>query len=160
MTAKYSWTTPSCLWRQERHREYVIDYGGMYGLKTHTRHKGRPQALTTISGSTGRSYWRTGFKLPLLLLSNREINGRSGATVIWCDNWSDRKMYSETSKIGVDVNRKIEPQKDFSTCTPCKKRRQPNRPRCFGTSDVFFCEHMKCPRRKACEKLVSPWNFD
>jgi hypothetical protein len=69
-------------------------------------------------------------------------------------------MYSETSKISVDAKRKIGSLPDFNTLMPCKKGREPNRPKCFGTSDVFFCEHMKCPRRKACEKLVSPWNFD
>jgi hypothetical protein len=69
-------------------------------------------------------------------------------------------MYPETSKIGVEVRRKSGSVPGFNMCTPCEQKREHNRPKCFGTSEVFFCEHTNCPRRKACEKLVSPWNFD
>ena len=69
-------------------------------------------------------------------------------------------MYSETSKSGVEPKRNTGSQPDFNTRLPCEKRRESNRPKCFGTSEIFFCECMKCPRRKDCEMLVSPWGFD
>ena len=56
-------------------------------------------------------------------------------------------MYSETAKVG-------------NVHASSERWLETNRPKCFGTSEVFFCGSMKCPRRKACEKLVSPWNFD
>ena len=69
-------------------------------------------------------------------------------------------MYSETSKSGIEVNREIGSIPDFNTRMCCEIVPEIDMPKCFGTSGVFFCEHMKCHRRKACEKLVSPWNFD
>ena len=69
-------------------------------------------------------------------------------------------MYSETARVGIEVNRVVRSQSLFSVRTHCEKWRETNRPKCFGTSDVFFCGHMNCPRREDCEKLVSPWNFD
>ncbi len=69
-------------------------------------------------------------------------------------------MYSETAKVGVEVNRNVESQLLFNARTPCRKWRETNMPKCFGTSDVYFCGYMECPRRKACEKLVSAWNIE
>jgi len=69
-------------------------------------------------------------------------------------------MYSEISKSGIDVKSKIGSLPDFNPRMPCEKVGETNRPKCFGSSDLFFCKHMECPSRKACEKLVSPWNFD
>ena len=72
----------------------------------------------------------------------------------------DSKMYSETAKVGVEVKGKIGAQSGFNVHTSLERGPETNRPKCFGTSEVFFCGYMECPRRKECEKLVSPWNFD
>jgi hypothetical protein len=69
-------------------------------------------------------------------------------------------MYTETTKVGVEAKRKIESLPSFNARIPCEKGRETKRRNCFGTSEVFFCGCMKCPRREACEKRVSPWNFD
>ncbi len=69
-------------------------------------------------------------------------------------------MYSETANVGVEVNRSIGSLSLFNARTPCEKGRETSMPQCFGTSDVYFCGYMKCPRRKACEELVSPWNLE
>ena len=69
-------------------------------------------------------------------------------------------MYSETAKVGVEVNRSVGSQPLLSVIAPCEKGRETNRPKCFGSSEVYFCEYMECSYRQACEKLVSPWNFD
>ena len=69
-------------------------------------------------------------------------------------------MHSATAKDDVGDKWNIESLVDFYVRMPCEKAREPNMPKCFGTSDLFFCGCMTCPRRKACEKLVSPWNFD
>ena len=69
-------------------------------------------------------------------------------------------MYFETAKVGVEVKMNIRSQPGFNVHTSCERGPETNRTKCFGTSEVFFCGYMKCPRRKACEKLVSPWNFD
>ena len=69
-------------------------------------------------------------------------------------------MYSETAKVGIEVNRSVGSQPLLSVTTPYDKVLETNMPMCFGTSEVFFCGSMECPRRKACENLVSPWNFD
>ena len=69
-------------------------------------------------------------------------------------------MYSETTKVGVEVKRKSGSLSSFNAHIPCEKGRETKRQKCFGTSNVFFCGYMKCPCRKACEKRVSPWNFD
>ena len=70
------------------------------------------------------------------------------------------EMYSETTKVGVEFKRKTGALPSFNTHIPCEKGRAAERQKCFGTSDVFFCGCTECPRRKACEKLVSPWHFD
>jgi len=31
------------------------------------------------------------------------------------------------------------------------------RPRCFGTSRLYYCLDTACPWRPACERRVSPW---
>jgi hypothetical protein len=69
-------------------------------------------------------------------------------------------MYSDTAKVGVEVKRKIGLRPGFNTHASGERGPETTRPKCFGTSAVFFCGYMKCPRREACEKLVSPWNFD
>jgi hypothetical protein len=69
-------------------------------------------------------------------------------------------MYSELTKVGIDVKRKIESLPSLNARILCDKDREMKRQNCFGTSEVFFCGCMKCPRRKSCEKRVSPWNFD
>ena len=69
-------------------------------------------------------------------------------------------MYSETTKVGIELKRKTGSLPGFNARISCEKSLAAERKKCFGTSDVFFCEHMECPRRKDCEKLVSPWNFD
>jgi hypothetical protein len=56
-------------------------------------------------------------------------------------------MYSETAKVG-------------NVLASSERGLETNWPKCFGTNEVFFCGPMKCLRREACEKLVSPWNFD
>ena len=69
-------------------------------------------------------------------------------------------MYSETAKVGIEVNRSVESKMLLEVIAPCEKRPETKMPMCFGTSEMFFCGSMECPHRKACEKLVSPWNFD
>ena len=69
-------------------------------------------------------------------------------------------MYSEAAKVGNEVNRSFGSKPLLSVLTTYDKGLETNMPKCFGTSGVFFCGSVKCPRRKACEKLVSPWNFD
>lgn len=69
-------------------------------------------------------------------------------------------MYTETAKVGVETKEENDSLSDFNARIPCENIRNTNRAKCFGTSVVFFCECFRCPRRKACEKLVSPWNFD
>ena len=59
-----------------------------------------------------------------------------------------------------DGCRSIGSQLLFNARTPYRKWRETNRPKCFGTSDVYFCGQMECSRRKACEKLVSAWNLE
>ena len=69
-------------------------------------------------------------------------------------------MYSESAKGGVEVGRSVGSQPLLIAYTPYDKGLETNMPKCFGTSEVFFCGHIKCPRRKASEELVSPWTFD
>jgi len=69
-------------------------------------------------------------------------------------------MYSETAKVGVEVNRSGGSQPGFSIHASSERGTETNMLKCFGTSEVFFCGYIKCPRRKACEELVSPWHFD
>jgi hypothetical protein len=69
-------------------------------------------------------------------------------------------MYSETAKVGGEVKRSAGSQLLLEVLAPCEKGPETNKPMCFGTSELFFCGSMECPHRKACEKLVSPWNFD
>ena len=69
-------------------------------------------------------------------------------------------MYSETANVGVEVKKNIGSQSGFNVHTSYERGPKTNRPICFGTSEVFSCGSMQCPRRRACEKLVSPWNFD
>ena len=69
-------------------------------------------------------------------------------------------MYSETAKVGVEVDRRVESQMLLGVLAPSEKGPETRRLVCFGTSEVYSCGHMECPRRKDCEKLVSPWNFD
>ena len=69
-------------------------------------------------------------------------------------------MYSETAKVGVEVDRRVESQMLLGVIAPSEKGPETKGPMCFGTSKVYSCGYMDCPCRKACEKLVSPWNFD
>ena len=69
-------------------------------------------------------------------------------------------MYSETAKVGIEVGRRVESQMLLEVIASCEKGPETKMPMCFGTSELFFCGAMECPQRKACEKLVSPWNFD
>ena len=83
----------------------------------------------------------------------------SGYTAICCGNYGGCKMYSRAAKVGVEVNRRVGSQPLLSAPGPCEKGRETNRPKCFGSSEVYFCEYMECPYRKACEKLVSAWSL-
>lgn len=69
-------------------------------------------------------------------------------------------MYTETAKISVETTPENASLPDINARMPCENMRNNSCAKCFGTSVVFFCECFRCPRRKACEKLVSPWNFD
>jgi hypothetical protein len=69
-------------------------------------------------------------------------------------------MYSEAANVGVEVNRSVGSLSLLSARTSCKKERETSMPQCFGTSEVYFCGSMKCPRRKACQELVSPWDLE
>ena len=59
-----------------------------------------------------------------------------------------------------DGCRSVRSQPLFNARTPFEKGRETNRTKCFGTGEVYFCGYMNCPRRNACEKLVSPWNLE
>ena len=69
-------------------------------------------------------------------------------------------MYSEIAKVGVKVNRGVGLQPLINARMPCEIGRETNREKCFGTSEVYFCGDMECPRREACERLVSAWNLE
>jgi hypothetical protein len=69
-------------------------------------------------------------------------------------------MHSNTAKVHVEVNRSVGSQPLLSANMSCKKGRETNSPKCFGSSDVYFCGYMECPRSKACEKLVSAWSLE
>ena len=69
-------------------------------------------------------------------------------------------MNSNTEKVGVEVNRSVGSQPLLSVRTPHEKGRETSRPKCFGSSEVYFCKYKKCPYKKACEKLVSAWNLE
>jgi hypothetical protein len=69
-------------------------------------------------------------------------------------------MYSRAAKVGIEVNGSVGSPPLFIARAPCEKGRKTNRPKCFGSSQVYFCEYMECPYRKACEKLVSAWNLE
>lgn len=84
----------------------------------------------------------------------------SGCTVICCGNHGGNKMYSRAAKVDAAVNRSAGSQPVLCAPAPCEKRRGTNRPKCFGSSEVYFCEYMECPYRKACEKLVSAWSLE
>jgi hypothetical protein len=81
-------------------------------------------------------------------------------TEICYGNHGGCKMYSNAAKVGVEVNRSVGSQPLMNACAPCEKGRETNSPKCFGSSEVYFCGYMECPYRNACEKLVSAWSLE
>ena len=69
-------------------------------------------------------------------------------------------MYSRAAKVGIEVNGSVGSQPLLIARAPCEKGRKTNRPKCFGSSQVYFCGYLECPYRKACEKLVSAWSLE
>ena len=57
-------------------------------------------------------------------------------------------MYSETAKVGVEVDRRVESQMLLGVLAPSEKGPETKRLMCFGTSEVYSCGHMECPAGK------------